>query len=77
MVEQIIYIIVGVVFTAVAGGLQHKMHKIEEKLQEKVSRDEVKDLLEANLRVLDVQVIDIKEDLITINRKLDKLIEQK
>lgn len=77
MIEQIILTIVGVLLTTFCGGLQIKMRKIETDLDTKMDKADVRELIEDKLAVSDVRVHEIKEDLLSINSKLDRLLMER
>lgn len=81
--EQLILTVVGVLLTTLCGSLLSKMKKIENDLEDKIDKKDVRIYIEDKLAVYDVRVDemkedirDIKDDINAIKHKLDRLIER-
>lgn len=71
--SEIVITIVGIVFSAIIAGMQYKVRKMEQDIASKMSKKEVRELIEDKLEVQRVQLEDVKKDLDKIDVKLDNI----
>jgi len=75
VVLGIIGLIVSVML-ALFGIVFRRMNEMDSRLREAPSREEVRELVQDKLAPIDVLQKEIKEDVKSINRKLDKLLDK-
>ncbi len=73
MTELIIPIICTVV-SILLGSIIHRIRKMEKDIESKISKKDVRELIQDKLEIHTVQLDAVKEDVEAIIRKLDKLI---
>ncbi len=63
--------IISYVFTS----QQKRIHRLEQRMDEVISEPRIRQLVDDKLATFDVRIASIKEDVIEINHKLDKLLD--
>lgn len=68
-------IIMGSVLTLWLSSQEYRIRYMREKLEEKTTREEVKELIDLKKEAIKIYQAELKEDITRVENKMDKLIE--
>ncbi len=74
---EIIGTIVGITLSTVVGCIVYRLRKMEKDIEDKISKRDVRYLIEDKLAVHKVILEEVRKDVTDLVRKLDKLISTK
>ncbi len=76
MVDEIVVIIIGTLLTTVIASIVYRLKKLESDVDNKMSKVEVRELIQDKLDIHAYQLDAVKEDIEKIVVKLDKLLDR-